>query len=135
MPVIEGREAVAWIDTYIEKKGSKLFFVAEGLRKLVKRAVPGVKEFVNPWRIPTFDSNGPMCFFILWKTHVTFGFTRGTALVDPEKLLEGSGKNFMHVKLKTVEELKRKGLRELVVEAAQVNKKEPMTGMVRKKRT
>lgn len=129
MPWMEGKEAVAWIDEYVQKKGPKLLLVAEAVRRLVKKAVPEAKESVNPWRIPTFQSNGPMCFFILWKEHVTFGFLRGTALSDPGKLLEGSGKNFLHVKLNTVADLKRPGLKELIVEAAKLNKKEPMEGM------
>jgi hypothetical protein len=134
MPAIVGKEAVAWVDEYVQKKGPKLLLVAEGVRRLVKRAVPGVKETVNPWRVPTFDSNGPICFFILWKEHVTFGFVRGTALADPKKLLEGAGKNFLHVKLRTVEDLKKAGLKELVVAAAKLNKKEPIEGMRAKRK-
>jgi hypothetical protein len=134
MPAIVGKEAVAWINEYVEKKGSKLILVAEGLRRLVKRSVPDVKETVNPWRIPTFESNGPICFFIIWKPHLTFGFVRGTALEDPKKLLEGSGKNFLHLKLRTVEDLKKPGLKELIVEAARLNKKEPIEGMRAKRR-
>ena len=129
MPWMEGNEAIAWIDEYVQKRGPELLLVAEGIRRLVKKTVPGAKESVNPWRIPTFQSNGPMCFFILWKDHVTFGFLRGTALKDPEKLLEGSGKNFLHVKLKTVVDLKKPGLQELIVQAAKLNKEEPMEGM------
>ncbi len=129
MPVITGKEAVRWVDEYVEKKGAKLFAVAEGLRRLVKKSAPGVEESVNPWSIPTYLSNGPMCFFIIWKEHVTFGFVRGTALPDPEKLLEGSGKNLLHVKLRTVEDLKKPGLRELIVAATKLNQKEPIEGM------
>ena len=129
MPEIRGKEAVAWVDDYVEKKGAKLFAVAEGLRRLVKRTVKGVEEGVNPWRIPMYLSNGPMCFFIIWKQHVSFGLVRGTALPDPHKLLEGTGKNFLHVKLRTVEDLKRPGLQELIAAAAKLNKKEPMEGM------
>jgi hypothetical protein len=135
MPAIVGKEAVEWINEYVQKKGPTLLLVAEGVRRLVKRAVPDVKETVNPWRIPTFESNGPICFFILWKTHVTFGFVRGTALADPGKLLEGSGKNFLHVKLSTVEDVKRPGLKELIVEAAKLNKREPIEGMRAKRKS
>jgi hypothetical protein len=49
---------------------------------------------------------------------VTCGFHFGTSLNDPEGLLEGSGKNLRHVKLRSVEDLERKGFRELVVVAA-----------------
>jgi hypothetical protein len=134
MPGIVGKEARDWIDDYVEKKGPKLLAVAEGLRRLVKKTISGCMESVNPWRIPTFESNGPMCFFVIGKNHVTFGFLRGTSLPDPEKLLEGTGKNRLHVKLRTVEDLNRPALKKLIVAAARLNKKEPMEGMRRKKK-
>jgi hypothetical protein len=129
MAWIQGKEAREWIDDYVEKKGPKLIEVTEGLRRLVKKTVSASAESVNPWRIPTFESNGPMCFFMMGKSHVTFGFLRGTSLPDPEKLLEGTEKNLRHVKLRTVEELKRSALKKLIVAAAKMNKKEPMEGM------
>jgi hypothetical protein len=134
MPGIVGKEARDWIDDYVEKKGPKLLAVAEGLRRLVKKTISGCMESVNPWRIPTFESNGPMCFFMVGKNHVTFGFLRGTSLPDPGKLLEGTGKNRLHVKLRTVEDLNRPALKKLIVAAARLNKKEPMEGMRRKKK-
>lgn len=133
MPGIAGKEAVAWIDDYVEKKGAKLLLVGKGLRRLMKKTVAGVKESVNPWKIPTFESNGPMCFFMVGKNHVTFGFLRGTALVDPKGLLEGTGKSLRHVKLRTVEDLKKPELKKLIVEAVKLNQKEPMEGMKVKK--
>jgi hypothetical protein len=59
---------------------------------------------------------------------------RGTSLPDPEKVLEGTGKNLLHVKLRTAEDLKRPALKKLIVAAARLNKKEPMEGMRRKKK-
>jgi hypothetical protein len=129
MPRIAGKEAMAWIDDYVEKKGAKLLPVAEGLRRLMKKTVVGVKESVNPWKIPTFESNGPMCFFMMGKNHVTFGFLRGAALADPQGLLEGTGKSLRHVKLRTVADLKKPELKKLIVEAVKLNHKEPMEGM------
>jgi len=93
---------------------------------------------VNPWKIPSFDSNGPLCCFMAGKEHVTFAFMRGAALPDPEKLLEGKGKGVRHVKLRTVADVKRPGVKKLVVEAAKLNKKDPpsgaMVGMEKRKR-
>jgi len=86
-----------WIDKYVAQKRAELGDVAQALRRLMKKLVPGTTESVNPWKIPTFESNGPMCFFTVGKNHVTFGFLRGTSLPDPAKLLEGTGKNLRHV--------------------------------------
>jgi hypothetical protein len=63
------------------------------------------------------------------KKHVTFGFAFATSLADPENLLEGTGKNMRHVKLHTLADLGQKGLRELVIDAAQFEGGARMPGM------
>ena len=123
-----------WIDAYVEEKDTALGEVAQGLRRLVKKTVAGTRESVNPWKIPTFESNGPMCFFTVGKNHVTFGFLRGTSLPDPANLLEGTGKNLRHVKLRSLDDLRKPALKKLIQAAARLNKKEPMEGMKPKKK-
>jgi len=127
MPTVEGKEARVWIDEYIKKAGS-LSGVAKAVRALVKKTVAGCQEYVNPWKIPTFDLNGPLCFYMVAKEHVVFGFMRGAMLRDPEKLLEGTGKYLRHVKLRSVADVRRAGVRSLLEQAADLNRKEPVTG-------
>jgi len=129
MPTIEGKQAAIWITDYVNKAG-KLEDVAKALRALTKKAVKGVEEYVNPWKIPSFDSNGPLCCFMVGKEHVTFAFMRGAALSDPDQLLEGTGKGVRHVKLRSVADVKKPGVKKLVVEAAKLNKKDPPSGMM-----
>ena len=137
MPTIEGKQAGVWINDYV-KKAKKCEGVAKAVRTLVKKTVKGVEEYVNPWKIPSFDSNGPLCCFMVGKQHVTFAFLRGAALPDPEKLLEGTGKGVRHVKLRSVADVKRPGVKKLIAEAAKLNKKDPasgiMVGMEKRKR-
>src|SRR3974390_124592 len=127
MPTIEGKEGRLWIDAYVKKAG-KLSGVAKAVRVLVKRTVKGCEEYVNPWNIPSFDSNGPLCCFMTGKEHVTFAFLRGARLPDPQELLEGTGKGVRHVKLRSVADVKRPGVKKLIGEAAKLNKKNPASG-------
>jgi len=128
MPTIEGKEGRVWIDEYVAKAG-KQKDVVKGLRSLVRRTLAGCEEYVNPWKIPSFDSNGTVCGFMTGKEHVTFIFLRGTALPDPEGLLEGTGKSVRHVKVRTAADVKKPALKKLILEAAKLNKREPMKGM------
>ena len=136
MPTIEGKQAEIWINDYLKKSG-EFEGVAKAVRTLMQ-AVKGVEEYVNPWSIPSFDSNGPLCCFMVGKEHVTFAFIRGAALPDPEKLLEGTGKGVRHVKLRSVADVRRPGVKKLVLEAVKLNKKDPpsgkMVGMEKRKR-
>jgi hypothetical protein len=104
-----------------------------GLRTLVKKAVPGTVETVNSWGLATFEKGQPFCCYMVGKHHVTCCFHYGTSLHDSHKLLEGTGKNLRHVKLRTVEDLKQKGLRELLQEAARLKDKPTMPGMAGKR--
>jgi len=127
MPTIEGQPARIWIDKYVNKSG-KVPAVAKAVRTLVKKTVPASEEYVNPWKIPTFDLNGPLCFYMTAKEHVVFGFMRGALLRDPEKLLEGTGKFLRHVKLRSLADVRQPAVRALLKQAAALNRKTPVTG-------
>lgn len=127
MPTIEGNQGRAWIDAYVKKAG-KLEGVAKAVRALVNRTAADCEEYVNPWGIPSFDSNGTLGGFMVGKEHVTFVFLRGAVLPDPEKLLEGKGKGVRHVKLRSVADVRRPGVKKLVETAAKLNKKNPPSG-------
>ncbi len=119
---------------YVKDDNPALQKVVRGVRRLVKAAVPGTRITVNSWGIPTFEAKNPFCFYMVGKNHVTFGFHYGTSLDDPERLLEGTGKNLRHVKLRTVEDLEKKGLKDLVLAAVRLEGKPPMKGMSGKRK-
>lgn len=129
-----GKEAVKIIDAYVQRKNANLKHVANALRRLVKKTLPKSSEAVNPWGVPTFDFNGPICYMMVGKNHVTLGFTRGTSLADGGELLEGTGKNLRHVKLKEVEQLRDANLRQLLLESAALNEATPLTDAMRVKK-
>jgi hypothetical protein len=119
---------------YVKDENPALRAVIAGLKKVVKELVPGTKETVNAWGVPTFVAQNPFAFYMVGKKHVTFGFPFATALPDPEGLLEGTGKNMRHVKLRTSEDLDKKGLRELIVAASRFEGGAAMPGMGANKR-
>jgi hypothetical protein len=118
----------------VQPRNSELQKIVRGVRELVREVVPEVTETVNPWGIPTFELNGPLCHVMVATKHIGFGFPRGTSLDDPKGLLEGTGKNQRHVKLRKLEDLRREGLRELVDSAARLNRESPAPKMGRSSR-
>jgi hypothetical protein len=129
MPARLSKRKKARKSPYVCDDNPDLRRVVRGLRSFVRKCVPGTKETVNAWGIPTFKKQAPFCFFMVGKNHVTFGFHFGTSLEDPEGLLEGTGKSLRHVKLRTLEDLQHAGLKNLVKAAASPKGKAPMRGM------
>ena len=129
MPTLEGKDGRLWIDAYVKKAG-KLAGVARAVRTLVKKTAAACEEYVSPWKVPSFDSNGPLCCFVLGKEHVTLAFLRGAALPDPDKLLEGKAKFVRNVRLRSMADVKRPGVKKLIAEAARLNRKDPPSGMM-----
>ena len=127
MPTIEGKEGRLWIDAYVKKAG-KLAGIARAVRTLVKKTASGCEEYVSPWKVPAFDSNGPLGCFVSGKEHVTLAFLRGAALPDPEKLLEGQAKFVRSIKLRSTADVKRPGVKKLIAEAARLNRRDPPSG-------
>jgi len=127
MPTIEGTDGRLWIDAYVRGAG-KLEQVAKSVRALVMKTAMGCEEYVSPWKTPAFDSNGPLCVFVLGKEHVTLAFLRGAMLPDPEKLLEGKAKGVRNLKLRSLEDVNRPGVKRLIEEAVKLNKKDPPSG-------
>jgi hypothetical protein len=126
---VSGKDAPKAIDAYVEQRNPALKDIVSAVRRLVKQAVPPAAEAINPWGVPVFELNGTLCFLMAGKRHVSLGFAQGAALSDPARLLEGTGKNIRHVKLKKPEQVSDPHLRSLLLEAAVLNGKNPASGM------
>lgn len=54
------------------------------------------------------------CWLMPASNHVNLGFNYGTELPDPHNLLEGTGKLFRYIKIKSIEQLSNKELVKLL---------------------
>jgi hypothetical protein len=97
--------------------------LANALRTLISTVYPKVVEV--PWpRLQVIGYGlGPkkstehFCYIGLYGEHNNLGFNNGMDLPDPDKLLEGAGKKFRHVKIRNIEDVKRSTLRKLLQDA------------------
>jgi hypothetical protein len=129
------KKNLAEINEYLETKDVRLQEIIRRLRIMMKKLVPDMTEGVNPWNIPTFYVNDQMCYYRVGLRHITFGFFWGTSLDDPNGLLEGTGKNLRHVKLRTIDDLNKAGLDKLILSAASFNRQNDRLVMGRKTKT
>jgi len=58
------------------------------------------------------------CYIAPFKKHVNLGFMYGADLPDPEGLLEGVGKPMRHIKIRSLDDLKKPAVKKLVEAAS-----------------
>jgi len=79
--------------------------------------VPWPRLQVIGYGVGPKKSTEHFCYIGLYGEHINLGFNYGIDLPDPDKLLEGAGKKFRHVKIRNIEDVKRSTLRKLLQDA------------------
>jgi hypothetical protein len=90
--------------------------IARQTRQLIYDILPNVVEVVWVQQKITGFGTGikkkteHFCWIMPATNHVSLGFNYGAELPDPKSLLEGTGKLFRHIKIKSIEQLSDKDL-------------------------
>ena len=133
-PRVVTRSAEARLDRFFAKYTPEIRAVAEAALKKMRRLFPGAMEMVydnyNALVIafgPTERRSEIICSIALYPKWVTLFFMRGADLTDPERLLEGSGKQVRGIRLKAARDLDKLAIRALIAQAIERSEK-PMEG-------
>ena len=116
------REHESAVGRYIEELPDEMKRIASRVRRIVRNAAVGITEELK-WGMPWFSKNGRVCYLKGNEEHVTFGFANGASLVDPDHILEGTGKSMRHVKLRSVDDIRPRQFAQWVCTAARSNGK------------
>jgi uncharacterized protein DUF1801 len=68
---------------------------------------------------PTHRMKDGICYIGVIKDHVNLGFIRGSQLADPQRILEGTGKQMRHIKIRNISDLERPVIRSYLQEACE----------------
>lgn len=98
--------------------------LAHAARALLADVMPGVTEV--PWARQKIAGYGVgpkkmaqhFCYIAPFRKHLNLGFMYGAHLPDPQSLLEGSGADLRHIKIRRAEDLEEAGVRELIEAAS-----------------
>ncbi|MGV9011917.1 MAG: DUF1801 domain-containing protein [Flavobacteriales bacterium] len=86
--------------------------LAQEVRQLIHRVLPEVVEVtwvqqkITGFGTGVKKNSEHFCWLMPASAHVTLGFNYGAELPDPTQLLEGTGKLFRHVKIRSARQLK-----------------------------
>lgn len=94
--------------------------IATATKKLIYDVMPKTVEVAWLQQKIIGYGTGPkkmtehFCWIQPNKKHVNLGFNYGAELADKDNLLEGTGKLFRHIKMKSLDDVKRPGVRKLL---------------------
>lgn len=98
-------------DNYIEEATAEQKEIMTVIRKLIHDAVSEVEEQFK-WSRPVFSKGKDFAYLKTAKTHVTLGFMDFHKIHDPHGLLEGTGKDMRHIKIKRITDINADMLKE-----------------------
>ena len=87
-------------DDYFVDQSPKNRSVIRALRAFVKHVAPGLRESVTWGNGCWLKGSVPVSYVYTTPDYVQFGFFRGSALQDPQGLLEGKGQYVRHIKMR-----------------------------------
>src|SRR5262245_11802183 len=105
MPSPPTDELIQHLSAYDLKVGE----LALGLREIILKEAPAACETVFKsyalaiWYSFTGRMSDSLCYIGVSSNHVNLGFLRGSELPDPNGVLEGSGKQMRHIKIRRPE--------------------------------
>lgn len=115
--------AQATFDELLASVDSDLAAIARRLREIILEVDPSAVETVRLGDNAATFGVGPRkmtdgyAYIMPQRGYVNLGFYQGAALADPDGLLEGTGKGLRHVKVRSLAEAARPGVRDLVAAA------------------
>jgi hypothetical protein len=110
-------------DEIVSGSSPKIQEIARSARNLIYSLLPGVVEVVWAQQRIAGYGHGPrkmteqFCYIAPYKNHVNLGFYYGGRLEDPDNLLEGTGKDMRHVKIRDKADLEKPAIVKLVRKA------------------
>ncbi|MCB0550906.1 MAG: DUF1801 domain-containing protein [Phaeodactylibacter sp.] len=116
-------------DGLLEITEERLRPIASALKKMILEIDPGACEVVRLGDRAATYGVGPKkmsegyAYILPYQSWVNLGFYKGAALDDPYSLLEGTGKNLRHIKMRSVEDTGRPGVEALIRQALEERKK------------
>ena len=88
------------IEVWMRERSGELGSIARRWFDVMRSCGPEVRELLHDGHPTACVDDAAFGYVNAFRDHVNVGFFRGAEIVDPEGLLEGSGKLMRHVKLR-----------------------------------
>lgn len=104
------------VEEFAQRLGRPLGPIVLAAAKSIDKHIPHATQTVK-WGWPCWQGNGLIVSLCVMKKYVNLQFFRGAHLEDPDGLLEGTGKDLRHIKLRKVAEARSKSVARVLIAA------------------
>ncbi len=107
----------------LDSKDQSLIAIFEDLREYLLELYPDSNELLYHTHALTSvfsiseKLSDAFCMIPIYTNHLNLGFNKGTLLMDPEKILTGTGKLIRHIDVKSPEDYRNPTVKALIQEA------------------
>ena len=102
------------IESWMKDHEGPLGAIAKHWFVVMRKCGEDVRELLHDGHPTACVTDAGFAYVNAFKAHVNVGFFRGAEMVDPDGLLEGTGKFMRHVKLRPGREVDAKALTRLI---------------------
>jgi len=102
------------VDEWLEERAGELGAIARKWFEVMRACGDEVRELVHDGCPVACFGDVPFGYVNVFTSHVNVGFFQGSALPDPARLLQGTGRFMRHVKLKPGTPVNEAALRTLI---------------------
>ena len=88
------------VDEWLERQPRELGALAWAWFALMRRCGTDVRELIHDGCPVACVEDAPFAYVNAFRAHINVGFFHGAALLDPARLLQGTGQHMRHVKVR-----------------------------------
>ncbi len=111
------------VDRVLSQLPAELQPIGRKLRQLVRRTAPGLREAVK-WGNPVWVGKENVIIVMIYPDHLNLGFWKGAQLCRKYQELEGTGKGWRHVKIRSEKDVSQPVLVKIIHDAVHLDRGE-----------
>ncbi|WP_172368939.1 DUF1801 domain-containing protein [Sporosarcina jiandibaonis] len=104
------------VDQFIDALPENIQEITTCLRNVILETSEDFTEDIK-WGMPSYSIQKNICYLQPSKNHVNLGFYFGASLIDEDNLLEGTGKQMRHIRIKKLDEIQSEKFKALIQSA------------------
>ncbi|MDA9128981.1 DUF1801 domain-containing protein [Candidatus Gracilibacteria bacterium] len=106
----------------LESENSNQYEILQKCRELIYDTDKNVTEEIKYGGVYFSQDSKAFGGIFPYSQHLSFEFSKGASFNDPEKVLEGRGKNRRHIKLENISDIENKSLEKFIEQALNIKK-------------